>query len=56
MGKDKAKAFVQHLLDNPDLKDKMKGFTQEDLKEAVDEMVKDGKVQKDDELVCQVGF
>ena len=37
MSKEKAKDFLKYLKDNPDVADKMKGFTLEEFKEAADE-------------------
>jgi hypothetical protein len=51
MSKEKAKEFVEHLKKNPELVEKMKGFTQEDLKDAIDEMKTDGSVSDSEEIL-----
>jgi len=40
MSVDKAKDFLTYLMDNPDVAEKMKGFTHGELKQAA-EMLKD---------------
>ena len=44
MSKEKAKEFIKYLIDNPEVTEKMKGFTQEDLKDAAEELKGEGKV------------
>jgi hypothetical protein len=51
MSKDKAKAFLEHLMENPELTEKMKGFTQEELKDALAELQKEGKIKEDENLI-----
>lgn len=38
MSKENAKEFIKYLLDNPEVADKMKGFTHLDLKDAAEEL------------------
>jgi len=47
MSKEKAKEFLEHLKNNPELMEKMKGFTGEEFKEAVEELKTEGKFQKE---------
>ena len=42
MSKQKAKEFLEYLTDNPEVAEKMSGFTLDELKEAVDELIKKG--------------
>ncbi|NOQ46136.1 MAG: hypothetical protein GQ559_05625 [Desulfobulbaceae bacterium] len=42
MSLEKAKNFVEHLMENTELQEKMSGFSQNELKEAVDQMKKEG--------------
>lgn len=51
MSQEKAKEFLDFLMKNPDLVDKMKGFTQEEFKEVVEELRNDGKIQENDEIL-----
>ena len=50
MAKEKARGYLEHVMKNPELIEKMKGFTQEELKEAFEDLKKDGKIKEDDEL------
>jgi hypothetical protein len=43
MSVEKAKELLQFLIKNPDITEKMKGFTHEELKEAAEELKKEGK-------------
>lgn len=47
MSKEKAKEFIKYLIDNPEVAEKMKGFTQEHLKDAAEELKNEGKVPDD---------
>jgi len=51
MAKEKAEAFLQHLLDNPQLVEKMKGFTKDELDDAMKDLKKSGKVKEDSEVL-----
>ena len=51
MAKEKAKEFLEYMQNNPDVIEKMKGFTLEELNEAHEEMKNEGSIQEDDELV-----
>ena len=44
MAKEKAHSFLEHLMKNPDLLEKMKGFSVEELKEAAQEKKKSGEL------------
>lgn len=61
MSKEKAKEFLKHLKDNPELIDKMKGFSKGHLKEAAKEMKDSGDIAEgsdvdsfavDSEVIC----
>lgn len=49
MAKEKAHAFLEHLIKNPELQEKLKGFTLEELKEAVAEKKANGELPEDNE-------
>lgn len=51
MAKEKAKEFVEHLLDNPGLVTKMQGFTQEEFGEAVSDLKSEGRIKESDEIL-----
>jgi len=46
MSKQKAKEFLEYLTDNPEVAEKMSGFTLDELKEAVEDLIKN-KVYSD---------
>lgn len=50
MSKEKAKEFLKHLKDNPELIEKMKGFTKEHLKEAAKELKDSGEIAEGSDL------
>jgi molybdopterin-biosynthesis enzyme MoeA-like protein len=56
MAKEKAKAFLEHLMQNPELMDKMKGFSQDELKEALEDLQKEGKVPENEEMIPHLAF
>jgi hypothetical protein len=45
MSKQKAREFLEYLQKNPELLDKMKGFTMDELKEAGEELRNEGKIE-----------
>jgi len=51
MAKEKAKEFLEHLVDNPDLVEKMKGFTKQELNDAMLDLKKSGRVKSEDEVL-----
>ena len=48
MAKEKAQKFLDHLKENPALLEMMKGFTQEELKSAIADYKKQGKLKEDE--------
>jgi hypothetical protein len=48
MSKEKAKEFIKYLRDNQHVTEKMKGFTLDELKEAADDLKKDGTITDED--------
>ncbi len=48
MSKEKAEKFVAYLTDHPEFTEKIKGFTMEELKEAIDNSKRDGLLQSED--------
>jgi DNA-binding transcriptional MerR regulator len=51
MSKDKAKEFLLYLKKHPKVAEKMKGFTLEEIKEALEDLKNEGKIKEDDELL-----
>jgi len=51
MAKDKAKEFLNHVMENPELKEKMKGFTLQDLRDAHEDLLKDGTIEEDNKII-----
>lgn len=47
MSVDNAKEFIRYLIKNPGVVEKMKGFTQEELKTAHESLVKEGELDKE---------
>ena len=45
MSKEKARAFLEYLLEHTELAERMKGFTQEHLRMAAEDLTKEGKIQ-----------
>ncbi|NIM10493.1 MAG: hypothetical protein GTO45_00745 [Candidatus Aminicenantes bacterium] len=43
MAKEKAKEFIKFLKDNPEVVEKMKGFTPDELKDAAEDLKKEGE-------------
>ncbi len=56
MSIEKAKGFLEHLVENPDLQKKMSGFSQNELKEAVDQLKKDKEPVADSIIIYDCGF
>jgi hypothetical protein len=48
MSKVKAEEFVAYLTDHPEFMEKIKGFTMEELKEAIDDSKRSGLLTSED--------
>lgn len=56
MSLEKAKKFVEHLMENTELQEKMSGFSQNELKEAVDQMKKGATIVANSTIIYDCGF
>lgn len=52
MAIDKARKFLENLLDNPQMVEQMKGFTVDDMKMAAEELKKEGKINDKNTLLA----
>jgi hypothetical protein len=51
MAKEKAKEFLEHVMKNPELKEKMKGFTLQDLRDAHEDLLNEGAIEEENRII-----